>query len=177
MILIFLHLLGLVWDLSYGILDIVLCVFEKNLYSNAAERTFLYMYVGSLGPCGRILKLVYLSLILQSTRLSADSLSFAFPRAVLRLKFVVSVWSADLGCLSVCAHSLSSKLTLATTGSAQQGAGHRVGTCLGEVCRMLGVLMGQLTISQVLDNTRHYHCFYFCQFTIKCYYCCLILFI
>ena len=68
------------------------------------SQTF-YGYVCSmfLAPsCGRIL--VCLPSILQSTRWSADSLRFAFPKAELNLKFVVSPRPTDSGLLSVCTH-------------------------------------------------------------------------
>lgn len=65
----------------------------------------LYVYCtlpNTLPFCVRILKIVYLLLTLQHTRLGAESRFFAFPVVALKLKFVFSLWLTNLVRLSAC---------------------------------------------------------------------------
>lgn len=116
------------------------------------------LWTHALAPsCDRILKLVILS-ILPCTRLSADGISFLFPKVVLQHKFVVSHFPAKLGLLFLHTHKASSRAPCCLSENPFRlchlwwhmwGAGHRVGVSVGEAHEVVELPMGQRGDPQV----------------------------
>lgn len=106
-----------------------------------------YTFSTLLAPsCSRILKLVCLLFILQSTKESVDSLTFFPPKAALNLKFVVFSRPTVLGQFSTCAHWSPAKSCSCHHQKHAQAASHRVEACVGEI---QGVLVVPWSIGKI----------------------------